>query len=334
MAPTKTLLFYVTTVGIWGSTWLGIKFQLGIVDPLVSVVFRFCLASALLFAWCALRRLNLRFSPCAHAFIMLQGVCLFAINYWLFYMAEIHLSSGIVAVVFSTVVFWNIVNGRLFLGMPIQPNVIWGAVLGISGIGLVFWPELSAFDITETGFKGLCLSVVATVMASLGNILSARNQRHGLPVVQTNAFGMAYGTLFMFLTALVSGKSFSIDPSAPYLISLVYLAVFGSVIAFGCYLSLVGSIGADRAAYATLLFPLIALFLATLFEGYRWTPSAVMGVVVILTGNAIAMIKQKTPGKAGSTDHPNALEIAPCRSPSPCPSHQRGEGTFGCGKRS
>jgi drug/metabolite transporter (DMT)-like permease len=126
-------------------------------------------------------------------------------------------------------------------------------------------------------------------MASFGNILSARNQRQGLPVVQTNAYGMTYGTLLMLAAALIAGKPFTFDPYAPYVISLLYLALFGSVIAFGCYLTLVGSIGADRASYATLLFPVIALVISTLFEGYRWSPAAVAGVAVILAGNALSL---------------------------------------------
>ena len=287
----RNLSLYAVTVFIWGSTWLGIKFQLGEVDPLVSVIYRFCLASALLFAWCGLRDLNMRFALRDHLFIALQGTCLFAVNYWLFYLAEVHLTSGIVAVMFSTIVFWNIFNGRLFLKTPLRANVIGGAVLGIVGICLVFWPELSGFSLVDDGFRGFVLSMAATLLASFGNILSSRNQRHGLPVVQTNAFGMAYGTLLMLLVALIAGKPFSIDPSAPYILSLLYLALFGSVIAFGCYLTLVGSIGADRASYATLLFPIIALIISTVYEGYQWSLPAVAGVAVILAGNALSLAK-------------------------------------------
>ena len=285
----KNLLLYTVTVFIWGSTWLGIKFQLGEVDPLVSVVYRFCLAAVLLFAWCGLRGLTMRFALLDHVFIALQGTCLFAVNYWLFYLAEVHLTSGIVAVVFSTIVFWNILNGRIFLKTPVRANVVCGSGLGIVGIGLVFWPELSGFSLDDAGFKGFLLSVAATLMASFGNILSARNQRHGLPVVQTNAYGMAYGALLMLAAAMVAGKPFGIDPSPIYLYSLAYLAVFGSVVAFGCYLTLVGRIGADRASYATLLFPIIALIISTLFEGYRWSAPAVAGVAIILTGNALSL---------------------------------------------
>ncbi|WP_319522291.1 EamA family transporter [uncultured Desulfosarcina sp.] len=293
--PTRNLFLYTLTVFIWGSTWLGIKFQLGHVDPLVSVVYRFCLATALLFAWCGLRGLKMRFTLRDHLFIALQGACLFGVNYWLVYLAEVHLTSGIVAVVFSTIVFWNILNGRIFLSAPIRGNVVAGAVLGIMGIGLVFWPELSEFSLDDAGFKGFLLSVTATLMASLGNILSARNQRHGLPVVQTNAYGMAYGVLSLLAAAMVAGKHFGFDPSPTYILSLVYLALFGSVVAFGCYLTLVGRIGADRAAYASLLFPIVALAISTLFEDYRWSLPAVTGVAVILAGNALSLAKLDLP---------------------------------------
>lgn len=287
----RNLLLYTVTVLIWGSTWLGIKFQLGEVDPLVSVIYRFSLATALLFAWCVLRGLTMRFGVRDHLFIALQGVCLFAVNYWLFYLAEVHLTSGIVAVMFSTIVFWNILNGRIFLKTPVRANVLCGAGLGIVGIGLVFWPELSDFNLADDGFKGFLLSMAATLMASFGNILSARNQKHGLPVVQTNTYGMAYGALLMLVVAVIAGKPFSFDPSAAYVVSLLYLALFGSVVAFGCYLTLVGRIGADRASYATLLFPIIALIISTLFEGYHWTPPALAGVVIILAGNALSLAK-------------------------------------------
>jgi len=288
------LLLYTATVLIWGSTWLAIKFQLGPVEPVQSIAWRFLLASAILFAWCRLRGKALRFSRRDHLFIALQGFFLFALNYLLFYMAELSLASGLVAVVFSTMVIFNILNGALFLGSAVEGKVLFGAGFGLTGIGLVFWPEMVAFDFSGAGWTGLLLSLAATYSASLGNILSVRNQRNRLPVLQTNAFGMAYGALFMLLAAVVSGKPLHLEPSLPYLGSLLYLALFGSVVAFGCYLTLVGKIGADRAAYVTLLFPLVALLLSTLFEGYRWSALSGLGVPLILLGNLLAM-KRRTP---------------------------------------
>jgi drug/metabolite transporter (DMT)-like permease len=236
-----------------------------------------------------LRRLKLRFSLRQHFFIALQGLLLFSINYLLVYLAELHLTSGLVAVVFSTLVFMNIFFGALLLGTPIRMNVLLGGVIGLIGITLVFLPELSAFSLQDSGFLGLLLSLAATLVASLGNVTAARNQRNGLPVVQTNALGMGYGALAMYVYALIRCVSFSFSFSSTYLVSLIYLAVFGSIIAFGAYLTLLGRIGADRAAYASLIFPIIALGISTFFEGYNWNASALLGVLFVVSGNFLVL---------------------------------------------
>jgi len=247
----------------------------------------------MLFLWCAARRLPMRFSRIDHTYIALQGFCLFAVNYLLFYLSELYLTSGLAAVVFSTIVVMNLLNGRIFLRTPIEMRVLFGAGMGLLGLILLFWPEMAAVNFSGSVMLGLLLSFVATYLASLGNILSARNQLHKLPVVQTNAFGMAYGSFCMALVVIFSGAPITIDLSAPYLLSLLYLALFGSVIAFGCYLSLVGRIGPGRAAYATLLFPVVALTLSTLWENYQWTLSGLCGIALILCGNYLALIRSK-----------------------------------------
>jgi len=288
----RNSILYVASVLIWGTTWLGIKFQLGVVDPMVSVVYRFSLAAVILLAFCRVTRLKMQFSPMDHLFMGLQGIFLFAVNYWLFYLAEMTLASGLAAVVFSTIVFMNIINGKILLGSPLHPAVIIGSVMGSVGIGLVFWPELNAFTLSDKTFLGLVLCICATFFASVGNIISARNQKHRLPIIQTNAFGMAYGAVIMIAIALGTGKPFGFEPSFAYIGSLFYLAVFGSIVAFGCYLSLIGRIGADRAAYSTMLIPLVALGLSTLFEGYRWSEFALTGMALILAGNVLVLNKK------------------------------------------
>lgn len=290
----RNVLFYTITILIWGSTWLGIKFQLGMVAPALSVAYRFALAALILFVWCLARRLPMRFSRREHFYIALQGVFLFAVNYLLFYLAELQITSGLAAVVFSTIVVMNLINGRVFLGTPVELKVLLGGALGMVGLVLLFWPEMVAVNFSGPVMVGVLLSFAATYLASLGNIISARNQRLHLPVVQTNAFGMAYGSLCMALVVLISGTPLTIDLSMPYVVSLLYLALFGSVIAFGCYLSLVGRIGPGRAAYATLLFPVVALILSTLWEDYHWSLSAICGIVLILCGNYLALSKKKT----------------------------------------
>jgi drug/metabolite transporter (DMT)-like permease len=290
---THSASLYLTAVLIWGSTWYAIKFQLGVVAPEVSLVYRFGLAALILLLFCVLTRRNLRYSPTQHGFIALQGLFLFSSNYLVFYWATGLLTSGIVALLFSTVILMNIVNGALFMGSAIRPRVILGSCFGIAGIAAIFWSEVSAVDNTADTWRGLWMCLIATYFASVGNIISARNQKYGISVVQTNAWGMAYGALIMMAFALINGASFNYDPTLSYSVSLIYLAVFGSILAFGSYLTLVGRIGADKAAYAAVLFPVIALGLSTLFESYQWTLQATFGFALVLLGNYIVLGRSK-----------------------------------------
>jgi drug/metabolite transporter (DMT)-like permease len=300
----KNLSLYAITVLIWGSTWLVITFQFGEVHPILSVAYRFTLAALALLAYAGLRRLSLRFSARQHFFMALQGILLFSLNYLLVYLAELRLTSGLVAVIFSMLVFMNILMGAFFLGTPVRANVVVGALIGLAGISLVFLPELKAFSLEDSNFVGLLLSLAGTLFASLGNIASARNQREGLPVIQTNAFGMGYGALLMFIFALFAGAPFTFEASPRYVISLVYLAIFGSVIAFGAYLTLLGRIGADRAGYSSLLIPIVALGLSTLFEGYQWSAPAIAGVVLVLAGNTLVLARRLKTGRESQAARP------------------------------
>ncbi len=290
---------YLATVLIWGSTWFAIKFQLGVVDPEVSLIYRFALASAILLVFCLYTRRSLRFTRSQHGFIAMQGLFLFSSNYLVFYWATGLLTSGIVALLFSTVILMNIINAAIFLRSPIRPQVIAGAIIGIVGIAAIFWSEVSSVGQSSDSWRGLWMCLLATFFASVGNILSARNQHNKIPVVQTNAWGMAYGALIMLIYAIFSGASFDFENTVSYGLSLVYLSVFGSIFAFGSYLTLIGRIGADKTAYAAVLFPVIALGLSTVFENYHWTPGAFGGFVLVLVGNYVVLR-----AKATTTDHP------------------------------
>ena len=286
------LFLYGSTVIIWGTTWLAIKFQLGSVDPMVSVLYRFIAAALTLFLYCRLRGLKMRFGLKDHMFMALQGLVLFSVNYWLIYLAEVHVTSGLVAVIFSSIVFMNMINGAVLLGSPIRSNVLLGGAIGVVGIVLVFWPQLVSFSLSDKSALGLLLSIVSTFMASLGNIISARHQQNKLPVIQTNAYGMAYGAGIIGVISVVCGKTFDFEMSLTYIGSLFYLSLFGTVIAFGCYLKLIGKIGADRAAYATMLFPIVALGISTAYEGYQWAAHNVIGMAVVLIGNWLVLNKR------------------------------------------
>jgi drug/metabolite transporter (DMT)-like permease len=290
---THSASLYLTSVLIWGSTWYAIKFQLGVVAPEVSLVYRFALAALILLVFCVLTRRSLKYSAQQHGFIALQGLFLFSSNYLVFYWATGLLTSGIVALMFSTVILMNIVNGAIFMRTVVSRRVILGACFGIAGIASIFWAELSEVENNADTWQGLWMCLLATWFASIGNIISVRNQKNGIPVIQTNAWGMGYGALVMAAYAMFSGASFNYDPGFAYGISLIYLALFGSILAFGSYLTLVGRIGADKAAYTAVLFPVIALGISTIFENYQWSLRAVFGFALVLFGNYVVLTKSK-----------------------------------------
>jgi len=289
----KNIILYIITVIVWGSTWLAIKYQLGSVDPMVSVIYRFGLAAALLMFFCCVKGLKLTFTLKEHFFMALLGILLFSVNYWLVYVAELYLTSGLVAVLFSSIVFMNIANGAIFLGAAVEQKMIAGAGIGIIGIVMIFMPEIESFDLSDKGMFGISIGFISVLLASFGNIISARNSKHKIPVIQANAFGMGYGAILMTLIALFSGKDFSFIVSIPYIGSLFYLAVFGSIIAFGSYLTLIGSIGADKASYAIMVVPVVALIISSFFEGYVWNFSAISGLLLVVGGNFLALSKPR-----------------------------------------
>ena len=289
-------LLYALTVLIWGTSWFAIELQIGVVPPELSVAYRFVLAAGMLLLYCAATGRRLRFPLRDHLFMALQGLFLFSLNYMLFYAAAPYLASGLLAVCFSTIVVMNIANGALLFRHPVDPRVAAGAVLGLFGLGLVFWPEIAGFSFSGGAMLGLGLSVAATYSASLGNMVSVRHKQAHIPVVESNAIGMAYGAVLSLAFALAGGAPLAFDWSWTYVLSLVYLALFASVLAFGFYLTLLQRIGADRAAYATVLFPVVALTVSMLFEGYRWTAPAAVGFALVLAGNLLVLVRRR-PGK-------------------------------------
>lgn len=289
----KNVLLFITPVLIWGSTWYVIKFQVGDVDPMFSVSYRFLLAGIIMLVVARFMKLKLDFTRKEHAFILLQGLLIFGINYWLIYMSELYLTSGLVGLIFSLLVFFNIINARIFLKNKLEFKVVLGGALGLFGTALVFWDDLKVFSFEDGKLLGMMLAIGGTLVASLGNITSARNTKAGIPVISCNAFGMTYGGGAMMIIALLSGKELSFIVSTEYIASLLYLAVFGSIIAFGAYLTLVGNIGAGKAAYVSLIAPVIALLISTFLEDYLWTGTSLTGAFLILTGNTIALYRSK-----------------------------------------
>jgi drug/metabolite transporter (DMT)-like permease len=280
---------FMTSTLIWGSTWLAIKFQLDNVAPDVSVAYRFALAALLLAGWCALTGRSLRFDARSHAFLALQGVLMFGLNYVAVYWAERYATSGLVAVLFSTIVFMNPIGAHFLFGTPLAKRTLVAALLGVVGVALLFVPELTQASKGGAATLGIVLGLGATVVASAGNFAAMRNQRDGVPVLTGTAWGMAYGALVAALLAAARGTPWTFDTSASYLLSLAYLAVFGSVVAFVAYLTLLRQVGPGPASYVGVATPIVAMMASTAFEGYRWTPLGAFGVILAIIGNWLAL---------------------------------------------
>lgn len=285
----SNLTLYAISVLIWGSTWFAIEFQLGAVAPEVSVVYRFVGASGLLFAWSRLRGLNLSFGLRQHGWFLLLGLFLFGLNYVLAYRAQIYITSALTAIAFSTIVWMNILNARVFFGINTRRKVILGSLLGVAGIITLFAPQIGELKLSDTVFFGSVLAVLGALVASFGNMASQAAQRRELPIMQSNAWGMLYGAVLTAIVAAVQGHPFVFDWSFGYVTSLAYLTVFGSIVAFGAYLTLLGRIGAHRAGYAMVLFPVVALVLSMLFEGLQLDTQIVIGSLLVLVGNLFVL---------------------------------------------
>jgi drug/metabolite transporter (DMT)-like permease len=283
---------YAIVVLIWGTTWFVIKFQLGVVAPEISLVYRFGLAAICVFLFARLTGSPLTLSWRDHRFVALQGLTLFCLNYWMTYLSTQYLTSGLVAVIFTGIIFFNLINGRMIFGTPIERRVLVAAGAGMVGVALLFLPEMEAAIHDPSIAHGALLALAATYVASLGNMAAMRNTQGGLPVLTVNAYGMAYGAIGLAAIAAIRGTPIAFDSRWPYVLSLLYLSLAGTSLAFGLYLALLKRIGAARAAYTSVLFPVVALIVSTVFEDYRWSLPALIGLSALLAGNAIALGKR------------------------------------------
>ncbi len=262
---------------------------------------RFALAALLLAGWCVSTRRSLRFGAHAHAFLALQGLLLFGLNYLAVYWAEQYATSGLVAVLFSTIVFMNPIGARFAFGTPLRTRMFVAGALGVAGVALLFLPELMQAGKGGSAALGIAFGLGSTAIASAGNLVAMRNHAARIPVMSGNVWAMAYGALISALIALLLGSPWAIDLRAPYLVSLVYLALFGSVVAFGAYLTLLARVGSATGSYVSVVTPIVAMLLSTLFEGYRWTPVAAFGVVLAVAGNWLALAPNRRKRRKGAT---------------------------------
>lgn len=286
-----TSFLYALVVVVWGTTWIALKMQLGVVPIAWSIAWRFALAAAVLFAWLAARgKLRLPRRE-VRWLVVAQGLCLFCVNFICFLDASRTIASGLVAVVFSTATLWNALGARLVFGRTLTRAIVGGGALGLAGLVLMFWPELARHGASAGTVRGLGYALGGTLCFSCGNLLSARMQALGETPVLTNAWGMLVGTLVLAVGCLAAGVAPAFDTSTAYVGAWLYLAIPGSVVGFTAYLMLVGRLGPERAAYCTVLFPLVALAISSVVEDYRWTAPALAGLALVMAGNVMVFRK-------------------------------------------
>ncbi len=290
----STPMLYIFAIGVWGSTWYVITLQLGVVGEEVSIGYRFCIASLALFLWGALRGKDFSFPWEDHRIFMFKGVALYSIGYFFAYYAGGAIPSGLNAVLFSTIVIFNIFNAAIFFKQKISFLTLLGAGLGLGGLALIFLPEIQSLDMQDTTvLMGMGFAVCGGLIGSFGNIASMKSQNRGVRIIEANAFSMGYGGLLSLAIALMMGENLAFDTSFSYIGSLLYLAIFGSIVTFGCYLKVLGRLGADKAAYPMVLIPVVALCISAVFEDYQWSTYAILGIVLMILGNIMITVKGK-----------------------------------------
>jgi len=280
---------YATSVLAWGLSWIALHYQVGTVAPEVSVVWRFAIAAPLMLAFAAWRGERIRFTIAEQPYLAGLGAAIFSTNFVLFYHAAEHIASGLLSIVFSLASIGNVVLGSAIFNSRVERRVIVGGAFGVAGVAAMFAPELGGFRFESGALIGLGLALTGTLLFCIGNMLSVAMQRKSMPVFASIGWSMAYGAGLMALFAFLRGDAFTVEWSATYLGGLAYLALIGSVLAFGVYFTLLGRIGAARAGYTTVMYPVVALIVSTFAENYRWTLLSVLGLAAALAGNLLVL---------------------------------------------
>lgn len=293
IAPGERRLYnislYAATVLIWGSTWIAITYQLNGTAEEVSVAIRFILAALVLFGIGRLTGRRVWLPRSALPMVAIQGALMFCGNYFLVYYGTNYITSGLMAVIFTVLIPANLINEYLFFRSPVSGQVALAGVLGVAGVALIFWPEVTGAGFAQSSMKGVLLGLGSVYLASLGNMAAVANTRKRLPVLAVNAWGMLFGGVLSFGLALATGRSLHVNLDTGYVATMIYLSVFGSAVAFSCYLVLMDRIGSAKAAYSTVLLPIVALLISTLFEDFHWSLLAVAGLGLAVVGNLLAL---------------------------------------------
>jgi drug/metabolite transporter (DMT)-like permease len=288
------VLFTIASL-IWGSTFWAITLELGTVPPAVSVVYRFGLAAATLFAWCLVRGDRLLLPWRTQRWTLLQGFLTFGLSYVCTYNAEEHVVSALVAVVFALMVFFTPICARLFFGTHIAARTWSAGAAAIAGVTMLFYHSIATalHDIMAGGsgsfLLGALLAVCAAVASSAGSVVVGKVREQSSNLMLTTAWSMLWGTLLVAAWVLVSGQPFVLSQVPSYWMGLFYLSIFGSVVAFICYFTLINRIGSHKAVYIGVITPVISVLLSIRLEHYRPGPLEWLGMAVCLASVAWAL---------------------------------------------
>lgn len=293
MIQSKASWFDIASIAIcaitWGTTWFAITLQFGVVDPIVSIAYRFGLASVLLFAWCALRKEGVSLAPKQHAAALGVGLFTFAIDYAFVYWAEERVNSAVVAVIFAALAFVNLIVFRIAFAQRAPVSAWFGAALGIAGVALLSWGELTQANLAPRTLVGFAMVFAGVICAALGNIFARNGEVAGAKVSTLMAWSMGYGAAMLAVFATVTGREWAFEFTARYIGSLLYLAVLGSVVAFLLYYGLARRRGYTTASYISALTPPVAMLVSSLFEAKTWGLAALAGVALVLSGQAMLL---------------------------------------------
>ena len=285
----KTWQLFAMCVLVWGTTWYAITFQIGRVPPEVGVALRFALAGAVVLALCLARRERLRFPVAVHARLAWQGCFLYGVSYLCVYHAERHVVSGLVAVGYSASPLVVGLGAHALYDVRVTRRFVLGGVLGLAGITLIFWPEFGNVTGDRDTALGAIFTVAAVLLSAVGSLTASRNRRHGLPFWPTLGYGMLYGSLVSAVAACLQGESFATPMLASWWLSLLYLALAGSVLTFACFLTLQERVGPGPAGSIGVMTPLLALTVSMVFEGFHPDWLTVTGVALAVIGNVLML---------------------------------------------
>jgi drug/metabolite transporter (DMT)-like permease len=279
---------------IWGSTWIVIRGQISGVPPTWSVTYRFAIAAVAMAGVAAWKGQSLRLGKTGIAPAVFLGIMQFCVNLDAVYLAERHITSGVVATVFALLMIPSSLLAWAFLGQRPTARFAWSSLVAVAGVSLLFIHELHEHAAAPGQvLVGIGLTLVGMLGASAATVMQARPEVRRLPLLALLAWSMAAGTIIDAAIAFALSGPPVVASNPGYWAGLLYLALAGTVLTFSLYYPVVRKIGPGRAAYSSVIVPIIAMGLSTLFENYRWTPLAIAGAVLALGGMAGALSRGK-----------------------------------------